>query len=592
MPRPKWTLNTIYISERLQERLRPISRCSLTTVVAPMGYGKTTAVNWYLAGRAKAEDATVVRISVYSDHPVIFWKSVQDAFEHAGLPLLRGYACPDDDAGASLLADDLCHGLAGRGSVYIFIDDFHLLTDGRITEFLCTLVNRLPENVHLIVASRDRFLPGDAVVRLGSRVYPIGAEHLRLNHTELSIYAHRCGTDLTDAQVETLLHASEGWFSAVYLNLRTLSERGTLPDRHSDIYTMFSAAMIEPLSPRQQEFLAVMGLADEFTAPMARFVTGDPDTNRILTMLTEQNAFVTRLPDGVSYRFHHMMKVCAEQAFAALPEQTRRAYHGRYGAWYAAHGQYLHALAAYRKGEDYDAVLQVIQDDAGILLAALSPEEVLAFLDACPRRHRRKRAGEHGPLLRLSGAPARAVRRHRCARARGAEACRPARAARHDVAAHLRQRLRLLRRADRADRTDPRAVSRPRAAHGAFARAVPPHDGNDRKSGLSRRGCLRPGDRAQRGTARAVRAAALCARRAAGAHPDGRGLRRARQAAGGAQPPRSGAARLTNGEIARRLFLSDGSVKQYVHQIYAKLGLTGDAKSKRQQLIVQWHAKP
>lgn len=45
MPRPKWTLNTIYISERLQERLRPISRCALTTVVAPMGYGKTTAVN-------------------------------------------------------------------------------------------------------------------------------------------------------------------------------------------------------------------------------------------------------------------------------------------------------------------------------------------------------------------------------------------------------------------------------------------------------------------------------------------------------------------------------------------------------------------
>ena len=187
MPRPKWTLNTIYISERLQERLRPISRCALTTVVAPMGYGKTTAMNWYLAGRAKAEDATVVRISVYSDHPVIFWKSVQDAFEHAGLPLLRGYAFPDDAAGASLLADDLCHGLAGRGSVYIFIDDFHLLTDGRITEFLCALVNRLPENVHLIVASRDRFLPGDAVVRLGSRVYPIGAEHLRLNHTELAI---------------------------------------------------------------------------------------------------------------------------------------------------------------------------------------------------------------------------------------------------------------------------------------------------------------------------------------------------------------------------------------------------------------------
>ena len=756
MPRPKWTLNTIYISERLQERLRPISRCALTTVVAPMGYGKTTAVNWYLAGRAKAEDAAIVRISVYSDHLAIFWKSVQDAFEHARIPLLRGYACPDDAAGASLLADDLCHGLAGRGSVYIFIDDFHLLTDGRITEFLCTLVNRLPENVHLIVASRDRFLPGDAVVRLGSRVYPIEAEHLRLNHTELSIYAHRCGTDLTDAQVETLLHASEGWFSAVYLNLRTLSERGALPDQHSDIYTMFSAAMIEPLSPRQQEFLAVMGLADEFTAPMARFVTGDPDTDRILTMLTEQNAFVTRLPDGVSYRFHHMMKVCAEQAFAALPEQTRRAYHGRYGAWYAAHGQYLHALAAYRKGEDYDAVLQVIQDDAGILLAALSPEEVLAFLDACPRdtlqAHpltllvlmRRMFTWQQVPkmlelrALLLAGIEAHPElpdaerdnllgecdlimsflqyndiaamsRLHRSAaifleRARAAIAgngqenmalccdflerrlalCvdtappeppaqkRAALLAQHDTmwlrifdsacaycAALTGQteQIPALFRDHALHTVHLLAPCRPMMemienqvylAEGAYARVIGRSEGLLAQCAQQHYALVALQVRIQTAAAYAAlgkrpEARSLLGQALRAAAPDGlllpfaengRGLRpllssgaweadlgdfpqraadciaayEARCAAlcapGGGPAALAGlterereiaaliAARLTNGEIARRLFLSDGSVKQYVHQIYAKLGLTGDAKSKRQQLIDQWHTKP
>ena len=63
MPKPKWNLNTIYISERLQESLRPISRCAMTTVVAPMGYGKTTAVNWYLGERAKAETLKIIRIS-------------------------------------------------------------------------------------------------------------------------------------------------------------------------------------------------------------------------------------------------------------------------------------------------------------------------------------------------------------------------------------------------------------------------------------------------------------------------------------------------------------------------------------------------
>ncbi len=60
MPKPKWNLNTIYISERLQESLRPISRCAMTTVVAPMGYGKTTAVNWYLGEHAKAEAISAI----------------------------------------------------------------------------------------------------------------------------------------------------------------------------------------------------------------------------------------------------------------------------------------------------------------------------------------------------------------------------------------------------------------------------------------------------------------------------------------------------------------------------------------------------
>mgnify|MGYP000662854802 FL=1 len=49
-------MNTVYISERLQESLRLVSRCALTTVVAPMDYGKTTAVNWYLEERARLEE--------------------------------------------------------------------------------------------------------------------------------------------------------------------------------------------------------------------------------------------------------------------------------------------------------------------------------------------------------------------------------------------------------------------------------------------------------------------------------------------------------------------------------------------------------
>ncbi len=89
-------------------------------------------------------------------------------------------------------------------------------------------------------------------------------DHLRLKSYG-TFYSNLCGTELNDRQIESLLHSSEGWFSAVYLNLCAFAEQGELPDDHSDIYEMFSAAMIDPLPEKQREFLIVLGLADEFS---------------------------------------------------------------------------------------------------------------------------------------------------------------------------------------------------------------------------------------------------------------------------------------------------------------------------------------
>lgn len=383
MLRQKPELNIIYISERMRHSLQPVARSSLTAVVAPMGYGKTTAINWYLNERGR-EGAAVLRVSIYSANRAIFWKSLQKAFAQAGLTVLEGYECPTDASGAALLLDDFCTALAGEREIDLFLDDFHLLRDEQAAAFLCALANRLPGNAHLVVASRNDFLPQGEILRLGQRLHRVGADQLRLNEKELSAYVRRCGMELTEPQRETLLHSCEGWFSAIYLNLHALAERGTLLPTSSDIYAMFTAAMIESLPPQRQEFLAVMGLADEFTVEMASAVTRMPDAEQVLLALTRQNAFVTRLPDGESFRFHHMMKECAERLFAQLPAPRQAAVWERYGRWYEARRQYLPALRAYEKCGDYDAALHVIEEDAGILLASLGPAELLERLGQCP----------------------------------------------------------------------------------------------------------------------------------------------------------------------------------------------------------------
>ena len=50
------------------------------------------------------------------------------------------------------------------------------------------------------------------------------------------------------------------------------------------------------------------------------------------------------------------------------------------------------------------------------------------------------------------------------------------------------------------------------------------------------------------------------------------------------------AERLSNREIAEKLFLSEGSIKQYINQIYSKLHIDGDTRTKRQQLLALLNA--
>ena len=384
MPKEKISLNSIYISERLQKSLQPVSNSALTAITAPMGYGKTTAVNWYLSRLAKDTQALLIRISIYSQNLSIFWKSVQNAFSFAGLNFLENYDCPEDEASAGFLTEILCYQLEKCENCYVFIDDFHLLKDDRATTFLCRMAGRIPEKVHLIVASRNHFISDDWIVRLGGRLHRIEIDDLRLNSGELSAYIRRCGTSMTDSQLEQLLKSSEGWFAAVYLNLCSFSKSGELPGKTSDIYQMFSASMLNPLPEDRKEFLSAMGLADEFTEEMAEFITKREDVHQILKMLTRQNAFVTCLNDGQTYRFHHMMKECAFRAFRTLDDSRQAFYYERYGAWYEKHGAYIHALSAYRRNQNFAAILRVVQKDAGILLASLKPEEVLEVLNRCP----------------------------------------------------------------------------------------------------------------------------------------------------------------------------------------------------------------
>jgi len=348
-----------------------------------MGYGKTTAVNWFLAGRIKALNAVIIRVNIYSDNLSLFWKSVCGAFSDAGIAFPADYPIPKDAVSAGLLTDELCRVLSGNVPYYIFIDDFHLLKSDRAAAFICNIAKVLPRNVHIIVASRDTFPKKSDKVCLVSKLHTIDKELLRLNHTELSVFAERCGLTLDDDVVDAMLNISEGWFSAIYFALRSYAETGRLPEGTHDIYELFMSTLLDTLPKNTRTFIAAMGLADEFTTGMAEYITERQDIGSVLSALTEQNSFVVRLPDGATYRFHHILKECAKRYFDRLDEKDRHRYMKRCGEWYEEHKEYYNAVKMFHDCGERVPMLRVIGKDRAEQLSFFASETVVGYISEC-----------------------------------------------------------------------------------------------------------------------------------------------------------------------------------------------------------------
>ena len=145
------------------------------------------------------------------------------------------------------------------------------------------LANRLPANVHLIVASRDRFLPAAETVRLGGK---------GLSNRHGAAAPEPYGACRLCPSLRHGAFRSAGRKSALFqrgLVLRRVSEPAHALRARRAAQTaipismrLFTAAMIDPLPERQREFLAVMGLADEFTVEMAQCITANADAAALL----------------------------------------------------------------------------------------------------------------------------------------------------------------------------------------------------------------------------------------------------------------------------------------------------------------------
>jgi LuxR family maltose regulon positive regulatory protein len=395
VPRPRAHLVP---RSHLVERLQRSMECPLTLLSAPAGFGKTTLLaEWF------AQSGTAVAwlaLEPEDNEPVRFFSYVLAALQQLS-PALGSGARALLDAPQRLPLERILALLVNElqalkiGDFALVLDDYHLIEVETIHHGMAFLLDHLPPQMHLILATRaDPPLPL-ARLRARGQLVEIRAADLRFDDSETTAFLQTVmGIHLSASDLATLAQRTEGWIAG--LQLAALSLQGRTD--HAGFLAAFSGShrfvldyLSDEVFSRQpvavQQFLLQTSILERLSGPLCDAVTGQQDSQSRLESLERANLFVIALDEERQwYRYHHLLRDVLLSRFQQEQPSRLSELHHRASAWYLQQGLVEEAINHLLSAGDVERVAAVIENQ-GFSLGVGNAERIQAlhgWLNALP----------------------------------------------------------------------------------------------------------------------------------------------------------------------------------------------------------------
>jgi LuxR family maltose regulon positive regulatory protein len=395
VPRPRPGFLT---RPRLLERINQGTAGALTLVCAPAGFGETSLLgDW---ARHSQRPVAWLSLDGGDSDPARFWRYVAAALDELrpGVgqrvdALFQG-GQPPLEAVLTVLINEL---VTEPEQVVLVLDDYQLVEAPPVHQSLELLLERLPAQLRLVLASRaDPPLPL-ARLRASGQLVELREVDLRFTPEEAAALLRTAvGVELPEAAVAALGDRTEGWVAGLQLaalSLRGQDDIGAFVAGFSGSHRFVLDYLAEEVLDRQPEplraFLLETSILERLSGPLCDAVTGRADSQQLLEQAERAHLFLVPLDEVRGWwRYHQLF---ADLLHARLqrerPDRVAEL-HRAAAAWHEAHEladeAIGHALAA--GDATWAARLIERQLDARILrwegatlqrwLAALPPELV------------------------------------------------------------------------------------------------------------------------------------------------------------------------------------------------------------------------
>ncbi|MHB8134971.1 MAG: BTAD domain-containing putative transcriptional regulator [Anaerolineaceae bacterium] len=371
----------------LLEKLSRGSKKALTLVSAPAGYGKTTLLAEWINSLQKVDAPVSWAICWFSldagdNDPMRFLSYLTAALEKVDLELsaetqeiIRSSEDIYPNEPLAMLLNDLQD---QDQSVLLVLDDYQFINNPAIHDGITFLLEHLPENVHVVIATRsDPPIPLSRLRACG-QLSEIREEDLRFTIVEATRFLNQVfELDLSMDQVKKLENRTEGWVAGLQLAAVSMQGRQDIPkfiDAFSGSHRFIMDYLAEEALSQQpleiQQYLLQTSILERLNDSLCEFVLNDQAENNIPdshfrheTSLTadKNNTRLARLEnlglfivpqddERIWYRYHHLFADLLRTRLQSTSLELVPKLHQRASIWFEKHGDVEgsinHSLAA------------------------------------------------------------------------------------------------------------------------------------------------------------------------------------------------------------------------------------------------------
>ncbi|MEW5960081.1 MAG: LuxR family transcriptional regulator [Chloroflexota bacterium] len=313
-PRSKVVLRSCLI-ERLNDGLHR----KLTLISAPAGFGKTTLVSEWVAGCERP--AAWLSLDEGDNDPTRFLTylvaALQTIAANIGEGVLGALQSPQPPPSESILTTLLNEITTVPDNFTFVLDDYHIIDAKPVDNALTFLLEHLPPQMHLVIATReDPHLPL-ARLRVRGQLTELRVADLRFTPSEAAEFLNQVmSLNLSAEDIATLETRTEGWIAG--LQLAAISMQGhqdaasfikSFTGSHHFVMDYLVEEVLQQQPESIQTFLLRTSILDRLCGPLCEAVLLSPSASgqETLEYLERANLFIIPLDNERRwYRYHHL----------------------------------------------------------------------------------------------------------------------------------------------------------------------------------------------------------------------------------------------------------------------------------------------